>query len=108
MYTKRSSFDLYIQTIRELRRNGSSFHIYKNVFIPDGLYYCARHYLTYGWNQDRRLTYNFFERCGGYYGGSLNEFRVRANYRPTAKFSISAFRFRLQLPNGNFSLVLAS
>jgi len=43
----------------------------------------------------------------GITGGTLNEFRVRANYRPTAKFSISASetwdRFRLPLPNGNFS-----
>jgi hypothetical protein len=47
-----------------------------------------------------------------YYGGTLNEFRIRANYRPIAKFSISASetwdRFRLPLPNGNFSVVLAS
>jgi hypothetical protein len=55
---------------------------------------------------------NFFERFGGYYGGTLNEFRVRVNYRPTAKFSISASetwdRFHLSLPNGNFSVVLTS
>jgi hypothetical protein len=35
-----------------------------------------------------QVTYNFFERFGGYYGGTLNEFRVRVNYRPTSKFSI--------------------
>ena len=68
--------------------------------------------MTYGSGQDRRFTYNFFERFGGYYGGNLNEFRVRANYRLTAKFSISASetwdRFRLPLPNGNFSVVLVS
>src|SRR5260370_25946064 len=56
--------------------------------------------------------YNFFERFGGYYGGTLNEFRIRANYRPSAKFSIPASetwdRFRLPLPNGNFSVVLPS
>jgi hypothetical protein len=88
------------------------FHIYKSVFIPNGLYHFTRHQLTYGSGQDRKFTYNFFERFGGYYGGTLNEFRVRANYRPTAKFSISASetwdRFRLPLPNGNFSVVLAS
>jgi len=37
---------------------------------------------------------------------------VRADYRSTAKFSISVSetwnRFRLPLPNGNFSVVLAS
>jgi hypothetical protein len=94
------------------QRITTPFHIYKNVFIPNGLYHFTRHQLAYGSGQDRRFTYNFFERFGGYYGGSLNEFRVRANYRPTAKFSISVSgtwdRFRLPLPNGNFSVVLAS
>jgi len=82
------------------------------VFIPNGLYHFARHQLTYGSGKERRFTYNFFERFGGYYGGTLNEFRVRANYRPTTKFSISASetwdRFRLPLPNGRFSVLLAS
>ena len=88
------------------------FHIYKNVFIPIGLYHFTRHQLTYGSGQDRRFTYNFFERFGGYYGGTLNEFRVRANYRATSKFSVSASetwdRFRLPLEHGRFSVVLAS
>jgi threonine dehydrogenase-like Zn-dependent dehydrogenase len=87
-------------------------HIYKDVFIPNGLYHFTRHQLTYGSPQDKRFTYNFYERFGGYYGGTLNEFRVRVNYRPTAKFSVSAAetwdRFRLPVPNGNFSVVLAS
>src|SRR3989454_7244725 len=43
---------------------------------------------------------------------TLNEFRLRADYRSTAKFSVSVSetwnRFRLPLPNGNFSVVLAS
>src|SRR5258708_5406672 len=86
--------------------------IYKDFFIPNGLYLSARHQLTYGSGQDRRFTYNFFERFGGYYGGTLNEFRVRANYRPTVKFSFSVSatwdRFRLPLPNGTFSVVLAN
>ena len=94
------------------QRITTPFHIYKNVFIPNGLYHFTRHQLTYGSGQNHRFTYNFFERWGGYYAGTLNEFRVRVNYRPTAKFSISASetwdRFRLPLPNGNFSVVLAS
>jgi hypothetical protein len=105
-YTDNDISDVFTQRIT------TPFHIYKNVFIPNGIYHFARHQLTYGSGQDRKFTYNFFERFGGYYGGSLNEFRVRANYRPTAKFSISASetwdRFRLPLPNGNFSVVLAS
>ncbi len=105
-YTDNDIADVFTQLIT------TPFHIYKNVFIPNGIYHFARHQLTYGSGQDRRFTYNFFERFGGYYGGTLNEFRVRANYRPTVKFSISASetwnRFRLPLPNGNFSVVLAS
>ena len=94
------------------QRISPPLHIYKNVFIPDGVYNFTRHQLTYGSGKDRRFTYNFFERFGGYYSGTLNEFRVQANYRATEKFSISASetwdRFRLPLPNGNFSVVLAS
>ncbi len=105
-YTDDDIADVFTQRIT------TPLHIYKSVFIPNGLYHFARHQLTYGSGQDRRFTYNFFERFGEYYGGTLNEFRVRANYRPTAKFSISAMetwdRFRLPLPNGNFSVVLAS
>jgi hypothetical protein len=105
-YTDDDIEDVFTQRIT------TPLHIYKNVFIPNGLYHFARHQLTYGSGQDRRFTYNFFERFGGYYGGRLNEFQVRVNYRPTAKFSISGSetwdRFRLPLPNGNFSVVLAS
>src|SRR5713226_6138743 len=105
-YTDDDIADVFTQRI------STPLHIYKNVFIPNGLYHFARHQLTYGSGKERRFTYNFFERFGGYYGGTLNEFRIRANYRPTAKFSISASetwdRFRLPLPNGNFSVLLAS
>ena len=105
-YTDNDIADVFTQRIT------TPFHIYKNVFIPNGLYHFARHQLTYGSGQDRRFTYNLFERFGGYYGGTLNELRVRANYRRTAKFSISASstwdRFRLPLHNGHFSVVLAS
>lgn len=105
-YTDDDIADVFTQRIT------TPFHIYKDVFIPNGLYHFARHQLTYGSGQDRRFTYNFFERFGSYYGGNLNEFQIRANYRPTAKFSISASetwdRFRLPLLNGNFSVVLAS
>lgn len=105
-YTDDDIVDVFTQRIT------TPFHIYKNVFIPNGLYHFTRHQLTYGSGQDHRITYNFFERFGSYYGGTLNEFRVRANYRPAVKLSISASetwdRFRLPLPNGNFSVVLAS
>jgi hypothetical protein len=105
-YTDDDIADVFTQRIT------TPLHIYKNVFIPNGLYHFARHQITYGSGQDRRFTYNLFERFGGYYGGTMNEFRVRINYRPTAKFSISTSetwdRFRLPLLNGNFSVVLTS
>jgi Domain of unknown function (DUF5916) len=105
-YTDDDLADVFTQRIT------TPFHIYKSVFIPNGIYHFARHQLTYGSGQDRKFTYNFFDRFGGYYDGTLNEFRVRVNYRPAAKFSISASetwdRFRLPLSNGNFSVVLAS
>src|SRR5690348_8877871 len=105
-YTDDDIADVFTQTIT------TPLHIYKSVFIPIGLYHFARHQFTYGSPQDRRFTYNFFERFGGYYGGTLNEFRVRGNYRPTQKFSLAASqtwdRFVLPIPSGNFSVVLAS
>lgn len=105
-YTDDDIADVFTQRIT------TPLHIYKNVFIPNGLYHFSRHQLTYGSGQDRRFTYNFFERFGGYYGGRLNEFRVREAYRPAPRFSISASqtwdRFRLPLPNGSFSVVLSS
>ena len=105
-YTDDDISDVFTQRIT------TPLHIYKNVFIPDGLYHFARHQLTYGSAQDRRFTYNFFERFGGYYGGTLNEFRIRTEYRPAVKFSLATSgtwdRFVLPLPNGNFSVVLAS
>src|SRR3982075_3731107 len=71
------------------QRLTTPFHIYKNVFIPNGVYNFVRHQFTYDSGRDRKFTYNIFECFGGYYRGTLNEFRLSANYRPTAKFSIS-------------------
>jgi uncharacterized protein DUF5916/cellulose/xylan binding protein with CBM9 domain len=103
-YTDDDIADVFTQRIT------TPLNIYKNIFIPVGVYHFARHQLTYGSRLDRRFTYNFFERFGGYYGGTLNEFRVRATYRPTAKFSASLIQTwnRFRLPQGNFSVDLAS
>jgi hypothetical protein len=103
-YTDDDIADVFTQRIT------TPLNIYKNIFIPNGLYHFARHQLTYGSRLDRRFTYNFFERFGGYYGGTLNEFRVRSTYRPTAKFSASLVQTwnRFRLPQGNFSVDLAS
>jgi hypothetical protein len=103
-YTDDDIADVFTQRIT------TPLNIYKNIVIPNGLYHFARHQLTYGSRQDSRFTYNFFERFGGYYGGTLNEFRVRANYRPTARFSASLSQTwnRFRLPQGNFAVDLAS
>jgi len=105
-YTDDDIVNVFTQRITTL------LHIYKNVFIPNGLYHFTRHQLTYGSRKDRRFTYNLVERFGGFYGGRLNEFSVQGNYRASTKFSIDTSgtwdRFRLPLPNGSFSVVLAS
>ena len=105
-YTDDDIADVFTQRIT------TPLHVYKNVFIPDGLYHFTRHQLTYGSRKDRRFTYNFVERFGGFYGGRLNEFSVQGTYRASTKFSIGTSgtwdRFRLPLPNGSFSVVLAS
>ncbi len=86
------------------------FNIYKNINIPAGLYHFARHQLTYGSRQDRALTWSVFERFGSYYTGRLNEARIRAAYRANSRFSFSTSTLwdRFRLPQGNFSVVLAS
>ncbi|HKV25839.1 MAG TPA: DUF5916 domain-containing protein [Candidatus Acidoferrum sp.] len=105
-YTDDDIADVFTQRIT------TPLHIYKSVFIPSGLYHFSRHQLTYGSAQNRRFTYSFYERLGGYYGGTLNEFRIRSEYRPTKKFSLAASqtwdRFILPLPDGHFSVELAS
>ena len=102
-YTDDDLYDVFIQRITE------PFNIYKNIFIPPGIYHFARHQITYGSGQDRRLTFNLFERFGTYYTGRLKEASVRANYRPRPRFSISASSRwnRFTLAQGNFSVVLA-
>jgi hypothetical protein len=92
------------------QRITTPLQIYKNIYIPAGVYHFTRHLLTFFSAPDRRFTYDSWERFGGYYGGTLNEFRVEAAYRPTARFSISASQVwnRFRLPEGNFSVDLAS
>jgi hypothetical protein len=87
-------------------------HVYKDVFIPVGVYHFTRHQVSYGSRLDRPVTYTLLDEFGSYYGGTLNEFRVQANYRVNPKFSMSAGetwnRFSLPVPNGNFSVNLAN
>jgi hypothetical protein len=94
------------------QRLTAPFNIYKNINIPVGVYNWTRHQITYGTPQDRRLTAQFFERFGSYYNGRLNELRVRASYRANERLSLSMGpqwnRFRLPLPDGNFSVVFGA
>jgi hypothetical protein len=88
------------------------FNLYKNVFLPVGEYHWARHQLTYGSPQDRRLTLNFFDRFGTYYNGHLNEARVRGTWRASERLSFNLAeqwnRFRLPIAGGNFSVLFGS
>jgi hypothetical protein len=103
-FTDNDIADVFTQRIT------TPLQIYKNIFIPDGLYHFTRHQFSAYSPQDRRVTYDIYERFGGYYGGRLNQLRVRASYRPNAKLSFSASQTwnRFRLPVGNFSIDLAS
>jgi hypothetical protein len=84
-YTDNDLFDNIIQ------RLNASFNIFRNVFIPAGIYHFDRHQFTYGSDRGKRLVYSFFERFGTYYNGTLNEFRVSTTYHPNAKISFTGF-----------------
>lgn len=103
-YTDDDLYDVFIQRITQ------PLQIYKNIMIPPGLYHFARHQITYGSGQNRRFTFNLFERFGTYYTGHLNEARIRTNYRPKPRFSVAttAGWNKFNLAQGKFSVVLAS
>ena len=103
-YTDDDIVDVFAQRLT------TPFNIYRNVNIPVGVYNWARHQLTYGTPEDRRLTVRFLERFGGYYDGHLNEARIRATYRRSERlaFSVSPQWNRFRLPEGNFSVVFGA
>lgn len=103
-YTDDDIYDTFTQRLTE------PFNIYKSISIPPGTHHFARHQLTYGSRQDRRFTWSLFERFGTYYSGHLNEARVRTTYRASSRFSFSTTTLwdRFRLPQGNFSVALAS
>ncbi|HKX00239.1 MAG TPA: DUF5916 domain-containing protein [Bryobacteraceae bacterium] len=103
-YTDDDLWDVFTQRITQ------PFQIYKNITIPVGMYHFERHQITFGSGQDKRFTFNLFERFGTYYTGHLNEARVRTNYRPASRFSISttAGWNKFSLAQGKFSVALAS
>jgi hypothetical protein len=92
-YTDNDLVDNFIQRLT------TPFNIFRNVFIPAGIYHFDRHQFTYGSDLSKRYSYGFFERFGTYYNGSLSESRIRGNYRPTPKISLAGVetwdRFRL-------------
>jgi hypothetical protein len=105
-YTDDDIVDVFAQRLT------TPFNIYKNVNIPVGVYNWTRHQLTYGTPQDRRVTVQFYERFGSYYNGRLNELRMRTTYRANQRLSFSLGpqwnRFRLPLPDGNFSVIFGA
>ena len=105
-YTDDDIVDVYTQQLT------APFNIYKNVLLPVGDYHWTRHQLTYGSPQDRRLMVSFFERFGTYYNGRLNEARVRSTYRANERLSFDFAeqwnRFRLPVPQGDFSVLVGS
>lgn len=82
-YTDNDIVDAFAQRLTE------PFNIYQNLWIPVGVYNWARHQLTYGSSQERKVTASIFERFGGYYNGRLNELRARATYRANQRLAFS-------------------
>jgi hypothetical protein len=85
------------------------FNIYKNLWVPVGVYNWARHQLTYGSSKERKVTASVYERFGGYYNGRLNELRVRATYRANQRlafgFSEQWNKFHLGVTDGTAGAV---
>ena len=100
-YTDDDIVDNFVQRIT------APFNLYKNIYIPAGYYRWSRHQLTYGSPEDRRFTWNAYERFGSYYDGRLNEARLRGAYRASEHLSVSLGEQwnRFRLPQGNFSIV---
>lgn len=103
-YTDDDLVHVYTQLIT------TPFNIYKNVVIPPGIYHFDRHQFTYGSPENRQLTFYVNDTFGSYYGGTLNYASLRSNYRPSRYYAMttSALWNRFRLPEGNFSVVLAS
>ena len=87
------------------------FNIYKNLWIPPGVYNWSRHQLTYGSSKERKITASLYERFGGYYNGRLNELRLRTTYRANQRlafgFSEQWNKFHLGVTDGNAGTIPA-
>ncbi len=98
-YTDDDLVDAFAQRLTE------PFNIYKNFYIPVGVYNWSRHQFTYGSSKERKVTASIFERLGSYYNGRLNELRVRATYRANQRlgfgFSEQWNKFHLGVTDGS-------
>ena len=105
-YTDDDIVDVFTQRLT------APFNIYKNVNIPVGVYNWTRHQITYGTPQDRRLTVQLLralrkllqrttERSPG--PGHLSRQRTAV-----VRLGDQWNRFRLPLPDGNFSVLVGS
>jgi hypothetical protein len=98
-YTDDDFIDAFAQRLT------TPFNIYKNLYLPVGVYNWARHQFTYGSAKDKKATVSFYERFGGYYNGSLNEARVRATYRANHRLAFSLGeqwnKFHLHVTDGS-------
>lgn len=103
-YTDDDLFDNFIQYLPQ------SFNLFKNVYIPAGVYHYDRHQFTFGSNQDKKFVYRLFERFGSYYSGSLNEARTHGIWHPTAHIFTddSETWDRFKLPTGLYNVFVAS
>ena len=105
-YTDDDIVDVFTQLLT------TPFNLYRNVYIPSGVYHWSRHAITAGSPQDRRVGVRLFERFGSYYNGQLNELCLNTTYRVNKKLFIAAGpewdRFRLPVPGGNFSVALGA
>lgn len=92
----------------DIQRITSPFNIYRDKYIPNGLYRFSRHQLSCYSPPQRRLGFGIAERFGSYYGGSLNEVFFQSTYRPNARFSMSLSQTldTFRLPVGSFNVDL--
>lgn len=102
-YTDEDIVDVFYQRLSE------PFNIYKNVYIPAGVYRFTRHQVAFGSGEDRPLTVSVRERWGEFYTGRLNELTFRSQYRPNPRFAVSLTNYwnAFRLPQGRFNVDLA-
>jgi hypothetical protein len=110
VYFDNGSYVTVIPDYLTVQRLNTPFNIYKNIYIPDGIYrYDTRHFEA-GTPQDRPLTLVGYDEFGTYYGGRLNTIYLMGTYRPRPRWSFSTGETwnQFHLPQGNFVVDVAS